>query len=445
MKHKLQSYVKQWASFTPTEIAFILATLFISWGFIHFDVKTVYFAKLGIPLKLPELLGGITFTKQAIYVTELYILFLIVLLLKFPLKAWGSLKETFQQKKKILLPLLSVFICFGMIRALVGAEENPLLMVRNACFIWYLSVPIIIFLLSIRAQVIEFLFWHIHMLAFVYFFSNLAQQLHFPLSTLIDHAPILYWIPFLGMVGAVALALSTRNWWLYFFISLPLSFALAFSYFLGFQRTVLVGIVGTALFFVLYPKTYKLALKRLVIFAALFACSIWIQDNREIRGSSYSSNPLVKSPVDSKGLEIFRKQMWQDAWGLFLEHPFVGIGFQKQVVYRTSQGDSFVPNDKYAFLNEEGAPIAGPHNSYLNALARLGLFALLLPLIHFLAACFLWEGRYWAALTALIGQVLYAFFNVGLESPGRSFFLLLCIGLALKQAYGPKRPTNPLP
>jgi O-antigen ligase len=157
------------------------------------------------------------------------------------------------------------------------------------------------------------------------------------------------------------------------------------------------------------------------------------------------SSPLVKAASNEQGIEIFRTQLWRDAWNLFLDNPWIGIGFQKQVVYRlfVNQGMVSVPNDgKIATYGP--APISGPHNSYLNALARLGILGIGFLGLHIWALFLLWRSRLYFLFYCVFSGVVYSAFNVGLEGPVRSFILLIGLGAAaLVSSHGSNHPPQP--
>ena len=143
-------------------------------------------------------------------------------------------------------------------------------------------------------------------------------------------------------------------------------------------------------------------------------------------------NPIQKGAPNQYGVEKFRGKQWKDAWELFLNEPIFGIGFQKQVVYRVHYyNDVYVQNNSFWF-HDGRPPLSGPHNSYLNALARLGILGIGFLVLHISVGIRLWKHRYYAALSMLFAQSLYAMFNIGLENPAGNFFLLLAVAAALR-------------
>ena len=142
----------------------------------------------------------------------------------------------------------------------------------------------------------------------------------------------------------------------------------------------------------------------------------------------------------------FRAFAWQDAFSLWESSPLLGVGFTISVPQEILPGvkndgshPSFrlTPSGGYT---EKLPPVSGPHNSYLSILARMGLLGFSL----FLLAAFEWAWRsrgIWrasqeswvdVALLAIIAcSAIYAFLNIGFESPHNSVLLWLAAGLAL--------------
>lgn len=129
------------------------------------------------------------------------------------------------------------------------------------------------------------------------------------------------------------------------------------------------------------------------------------------------------------GIESYRWEMWKDAWALFLSSPLTGIGFNRQVVFRLYEGEgTFKPNNMETL---KAPPVSGPHNSYLNALTRMGIAGALFWAMHLCMLISLWRSQEKIAFWLVWGQFFYAFLNVALEGPTRSFSLLLFLGMAL--------------
>ena len=436
MTKKLLPYLQQWKDASWKEKVFFLTSLFMAWGFLHFDISRIRFAKWGIPLSLPEFLGGVTQTKTYLYITEIYILFLFILCFSQPKQSIEKLCDAIRKKNPLFLLILTLF-AITILRAIPDFSLNPLLAIRNASFSWYMIIPILVYLLQLRSNLLEHLSLLIQIIAFFYFSVHLLLDF--------NNRPLeIYWIPFVGIAAPFAVALLSKNLRKSILIFTPISFALAISFWQYFQRTTLIGLFIT-IFFILYYHKEKLPflVKKLALFMLLLILSIGgiLFDTsftnpfaKSVNPFTKSVNPFIKSEIDRSGLEKFRKQMWLDALELYIENPLTGIGFQKQVVYRLYQGGGkYIPNDGMGWENKVSAPISGPHNSYLNAMVRIGCLGIFLFILHLLALQTLWFSKDWAAFFLLFSGILYAGFNIGLEGPTRSFFLLLTLGLALKR------------
>lgn len=435
----------------PLSYIFFFVTLLLSWGFLHFDVKDVWFAKLGLPLPIGGGLGEIKGTPLKLYVTEIYLLFCLLLAL-FNWKHWNPRAYL---DSKYTLALLA-FFAYGVFRLLLDLGNGPVLVIRSSAFVWYLSIPILISLSAIPSLVIESVCLSVLALGGIYFFGSILISI----ATL-KISP--YWIPFLGVYAFVFFALTSSKYKsLSYFLLFLLGVSFGIGYAIGFQRTNMLGIAC------LLPLAYAHAAKSgalpkvmirtavMIGLAAVIGVSLAHYLNRFKADSSFGanqvdnkksaikldhsvtsgySNPLQKSEVSADGLEVFRGQMWKDAAGLFLENPIIGIGFVKQVVYRVYlHSGIFLPNTAEGGKEMFSTPISGPHNSYLNSAARLGIPGIALLILHLWALIILYANGYWGAFFLVYAQIFYAMFNVGLEGPARSFYLLLGLSLAIRSS-----------
>ena len=412
------------------EKTFVFLSLFMAVCFIHFDNSIITFAKMGLPL--PSFLmkgeGQVNYAK--IFVTECYIAMLALLTLGYigTRRAFGKLKNP-------MFLLLSFFVALAMIRMAADLRINPINGLRNASFAWYLAIPVFVYLLPISAATLEAFAILVQIIAFAYFtFFNFSFCFGFETKV--------YWIPYIGCIAPFACGLFIKNRKTAILLFLPISVAFTMALFVGLQRTTLLGMV---IWFFLElawrPKFWRQIVSRMLLFLTLTLLCVGIvrfvnDSNFPFKfGSGFGrlgnpyGNPFVKGEMDKHGLEVFRKQMWIDAWGLFLHKPILGIGFQQQVVYRVYNG-TYYPNGG-DWSDAVKPPIAGPHNSYLNALTRLGILGALLLVLHAWAFWVLYSRQLYASSNLLFSGMLYAFFNVGLEGPVRSFLLLIAIGAAL--------------
>lgn len=422
------------AQTTSFDWIFLLVTLGMVWGFLHFDVRDVWFAKIGIPL------GSSSGTSlgSKLFITEIYFLFIAGLVaLGVKQIPWAR-----AMRNPLLLAILG-FCSVAALRAAPDFLESKMLVVRNLSFVWYLALPLLLYLSPIRTVTIESLLsWTVVLGALYFFGSILLSFFTFHISP--------YWIPFLGVYAFYFVTLSgTKERWTKAFLAL-LGIALGIGAIMGFQRTNLLGLLlltAPAGYFAFQNSRFAIFGKRIALllliavlsFGALLAARHflpkmqWDQDQQ-----TRFSSPFVKSDLNSGGVEVFRGQMWADAFQLFREQPLWGIGFRNQVVYRLwMDPGEFVPNDGVSWAIRNGvkippAPISGPHNSYLNSITRMGIFGAAILLLHLWALWTLFQTGYFFSFFVVYAQILYAFFNVGLEGPSRSFFLLLGLAVALR-------------
>jgi O-antigen ligase len=407
------------------EAVFLAATLGISLGMTIGDTN---FAHSGIPLPSPASAGGIANQAPKLFIFEIYLIVMGALAL-----LGGNLRSRLASlfRRDQLLLIVWVLLIAGLTRAIPDLRENPLLGIRNSAFVWYLSLPLLVLIAPVRAEVAEFCARAVIGVAMLVFTWS-------AIVTVFSGTFVLNWLPSTGIYAPLALALLLPSRRVFIPILALLGLGLGFSYWDKYQRTALVGMCMTVgLLVATLPEFRKRVAARtglLLVFLAVGALAWPVRSNQERK---LGNQPLIKSQSDAHGLESFRKTMWLDALGLYAESPIVGIGFQRPVVYRVLWGgDLHVPNDGNWYAGRQLPPISGPHNSYLNALVRMGVLGLLYLPLHAFAAARLWSSRYWGSFFLLMAQAVYALFNVGLEGPVRSALLLLALGVALKK---PKR------
>lgn len=444
---------RQWEIFrqaTPLELFFALITLVIGTGMIA-DGPT--FAKIGIPISLPQGAGAIPEQKIALFVFEIFILVLgcmtVFSFLKFRRPVFPELSL-----RNLLWFLTAFLLVFGILRMLPDFKDNPVLAIRNTSFVWYLIVPLMITYLPLRPAFLESLMVVFSALLFFFLIGDLIDKIP-------DRNFTIQWYGDSGSsLAAFALAVLYRKRTIYFPVLLVLAVGLAANFQDRTSRTTVAGMLATLIVLSvnllltnrasLWPY-FKRGLLLLLLISGVF---LILKPAPGSSGSVSHESAIaasVQKAIDrgaesSAGLEGFRLKMWGDAWGLFKEFPLLGIGFQRQVVFRIYRGgDEYVANHGTQFLKQ--APVAGPHNSYLNAMVRLGFVGIGFFLLHFAAGYVLWTHGAFAAFFIFMGQAIYAFFNVGLESPARSFFILVILGLVLKlgapKKFGKARYLSP--
>lgn len=430
MKKLAAFFAKIRTEIDPLSALFLALSIPMAVGFIHYSVV---FAKIGIPIQLPSSFGQIANFAPSIFITELYLLALAGISLVYWLLNWPGLGSVAKRAINPLTILVCLLLAIGFIRLIPDLPKNPILVIRNAAFVWYLLLSLAVACYPVRPRVLEWYFLFVACYGFAFFsYSAALGYLHKEIA--------FAWLPYVGLYGPLGFALVTKRWAFALPILLFVSMGLGADYWAKYQRTTLVGMLALApLLFLLFWKLRARMAGRLATFGVLIFLCVQISSSFRFTQSKdfvAEGNPFVKSgAAQSNGVESFRYYMWKDALDLFLENPILGIGFKEQVVYRIFGGaDKYVPNDSKSWGDPSAPPISGPHNSYLNALARIGIAAILLLALHLVSICALWaRGRHWAA-ALIYGQAIYAFFNVGLEGPTRSFFLLLAIGLAIKEA-----------
>jgi len=236
------------------------------------------------------------------------------------------------------------------------------------------------------------------------------------------------------------------------------------------QRTYLLELLGLM---VLVPLALREALRSrfqkilafgaplLILAAGFLAASAWKGSMDIDRGTVDPGQDFMTSfnhhdDVDRDTPGYFqartRRIMWTSAFEQWRSHPLAGIGMSTPVPKYIGQtcltGRS--PTDCDNTLIENGyhkdqgvtkiiPPVTGPHNSWLGALARLGIVGLAL----LLWGCFSWTKRACRLVTlpttpsmdklvilaVPVCGFIYATLNVGFESPYNSFALWFFAGM----------------
>lgn len=446
---------------------YLFIAAFLGFGFL---VGETDFAKLGIPLPLK---GSAAVSVPSLFVFELFLLFsfLIVVILQWRGRISISEIGKFHWLLVVYLALLLPKIFFEI-------SEDPITVIRNSSFVWYIALPILAGLIPISSQEWERFFWRFSIAVLLWLGFSVVH--FFIAKYLFDLDPLnmtrfefygVRWSQFFGVYsGLFFVLLSKRRLWpLVAIFVFGLSFGIEAS--TKFSRTNLLGcIFSIAICF--WVSRYEIKnLKRIllrIVFMIIVASAMhrfilaseWYNrptnliftefgvDSQDKGGLSVAPKSLVKSALVDSGtlgmVEGFRYYMYKDAWELFTQHPWWGIQYKEQVVHRFFVGGQrqFRPNIgihyEPVYLT---TPISGPHNSYLNALARVGIIGIGFLFFHIFCLVVLFKRRLYATFFALTGGVLYAFFNVGLEGPARSFFLLLAMAVTIR-ALGESNEKN---
>ncbi len=424
-----------------SEALLFLPTLFMA---LAFELIGDRFGKQGVPISLPASFGSIPNFQPKLFPMEIFLLFVAFITIahirRWP---WAQLKHP------LVLFTVGILI-LGFARAIPDLKSNPVLVIRNLAFVWYLALPLMIALYPLESVRWESFFRFLYLLTFFYFAMNLAYPFY------LDDARKVWWSIDLGLLLVFAYGMCSDYKWGARLALGSIGIALGLSYFSSIQRTTLVGLlVANLLLFISsfffserFPRPRWRRLVWIVI--GIGACVVFISVLRAVKVRSVSviesgvdaiskANPSRASENNNQGLEKFRYYMWLDAWEEFRSSPVVGIGFLKPVVKRAYAGaGKFLENtgsfEQLSLLQNEikSPPISGPHNSYLNAIARLGIFGVSILILHLTCGLQLLSRCYFACFFVLVWQMLYAFFNVSLEGPIRSFPILVLIGVALR-------------
>lgn len=422
-----------------TEILFFVPTFFMATAF---ELCGEDFGKKGIALQLPAAFGSIPNFKPQLFPMEIYLGWVALLTLS-QIKRWPH-----SQFWNRLTGLVMALLLFGALRALPDLRANPILVIRNCAFVWYLLLPMMIALYPIHSLRWEGFFQALYFVSFLYFLLCF-------LNPFLERNPTrIFWFIDLGLMFALAYGLTSSGKWTARLALGSIGFLFGLSYYSSIQRTTLLGLVLTITLLlaspILYGKFPRPRWRRIVWVGLGIFSSLVIESG--MRAYETGGHPTTidehnaqnrhnNVEKNAQGIEKFRYYLWLDAWNQFRSSPLIGIGFLKPVVGRVYAGNGeFWENSgdyEYASLRQVGKstpPISGPHNSYLNALARLGIFGAAFLLLHLTCVWLFLSRCYFASFFILIWQMVYAFFNVGLEGPIRSFPLLVLMGAGLKLA-----------
>lgn len=417
---------------------------------ILYELYSADFGKQGIPLNPPTSFGQINNFEPKIFPSEMVILLLIICT---AIRA----KELRWPKFDMSSAMIGVLFLIASAHIAVELKENPLLVIRNSAFVWYLIIPILLAMYPISAKNMDRV-WSYFLTAVFW-----VLAIRFGLCILFADYAYFNWCVDVGVFFILAYGLYVASEKKSRFALLTLGAAYGTEFFGKVQRTIFLGLV---LFSILLPvwhfysKRKLPQLRRVVIFILAIPLGMMLffgartireawgeafnygfRDTTNQSGSSnpFISNPFIKSETTHGVVDTFRLYMWVQAWDEFRNAPLTGIGFKKQVVKSVYRGSGHSVDNDGSFEHKGMPPVSGPHNSYLNALARLGIFGFICLLgLHLIAAVQLLKHQYWASLFILLGQMLYATFNVGLEGPIRSFPILLVLGVSFKLAWEEK-------
>lgn len=215
-----------------------------------------------------------------------------------------------------------------------------------------------------------------------------------------------------------------------------------------FHRSIFLGIALALLFIFLAGR---LDVRKSIFFygttALVLLASFLVYYNSQVEMDLFR---VIEQKMSSdEGNISFRFLSWEKVMEKYEEHRFLGYGVGRPVMFVKDNQFYETINLDYFDIRDIGGN-AQPHNSYINILARFGIF--IFPL--FLYA--LWKpvarmvqlvrqqkgpGDHYARFLLLAGFVLlmyvFAFFNVVLEAPHFAFLFWLAVAMML--SYGRDR------
>ena len=123
-----------------SDLLFFVPTLFMA---VAYEVFSEDFGKKGLLLSLPSSFGKIPNFQPRLFPMEIYLLW-IAGITALQVRRWPKIQVWTR-----LTVLTSALFIFGILRALPDFHLNPMLVVRNSAFLWYLSLPLMIALYPI--------------------------------------------------------------------------------------------------------------------------------------------------------------------------------------------------------------------------------------------------------------------------------------------------------
>lgn len=432
MRACFENFLRDFRLLRATELLFFLLSFTMGISYALFDTD---FAKTGVSVPLPSGVGGLPGQEPKIFMMEL---FLIVASVIFLVHAWRYRSfRALAWRDPLWFCVVAVFV-LGIIRISYDLPANPILVARNSCFVWYLFLPLAAFHSGISVATFRCIGLAIIMSIAAFFLAGV----------LIDFAwfgrtTVRWLLPGGGIIGLILIFLYSPSWKLFWALLPIMSLAFGSLLYTPVNRTTLLAqLAAIALVFIIASHRRKRAqrlLVRFIIVLLISTCASFLWGARLKQLHPVPRWPFPEKPISieqqvfhseaTDGVEFYRWEMWKDAWLLFRNSPWLGVGFERQVVFRLYEGfGKFVNND---VAQMKGPPVSGPHNSYLNALARMGIFGSIFLAIHALMLATLFQAKEKVVFWLVWAQVFYAFFNVALEGPTRSFCLLLFLGMAL--------------
>lgn len=186
-------------------------------------------------------------------------------------------------------------------------------------------------------------------------------------------------------------------------------------------RLILIGFLTFILGFVPYTKVY-------------YPDFSFFGDFSSLTDSFRKGDDRSADPNAPKFQFRSRIYMWENAWGIWKQNPVIGNGFNLEIPSELREN---FPNIVGAVVTGE-PPVSGPHNSYLQILARMGIIGAVLFIIPFVAwfgilTTWIWKKRETSLSDLLlfwicVNSALYATVHVGFESPHHAFIIWFLFG-----------------
>lgn len=377
---------------------------------------------------------------EPLYITEITIFALSVLYLRKLVKI-----------KKLLLPYY-LLVCIGLIFALLYFPANKINALRDSLILVYaIWVPIIYYIFNDKKKYTLFfellkLFIVIKVVNYLYLVALILLGIWYP-SFEGFRFGVGYAIPSLIVV---MLVLPLKEFDVKYKL---LSLVMILAIFTLFHRSLFLGILLVfAVYFVLgswkMQKTLlrygTLGLIGLIGFVAIYVSII----DFDIWGYLADKTSLQEGNIS------YRFISWGKVLEKFQDNYLLGYGVGKPLFFVLNNVFYDTINVSYFQIRDLGGN-AQPHNSYLNILARFGIFV---------APIFLWSlfkpltrikttriirnfslpiyNRFLLLLGFMLIMFVFAFFNVVLESPHFSFPFWLSVAMVLgykKQALNYKK------
>lgn len=379
-------------------------------------------------LDLNEL--GLSFGVRRLHFFELNLLALAALSAFWP-KRWADLARS---RDVLVWGVIGGFVLLAA-HFLLGFRGNFYLFLRNSFFLWAFAFSLIMAVIpALNVRVLE------RVLVFCSYLFCAVGAVSLAQCVIHGVAPAWQGVPLLFVALCFSIQGRTGPLWMRLAVLAILAVAAGYSFHFKFPRLLIVLFT-----LALVVSAYRwgrggwrpLAL-RLLVSVLAFGLGWSIAPRGEATSAvAVFSQSMDKSEAGRFGVDAFRWYLWQDAWEKFAEKPLAGIGMEEQVVSRLYVGKGLFKPNTGGWETPVSPPVSGPHNSYLNAIARLGIWGVILPLLFLATMWRLFSRGYPALGYAFLAQAVYALLNVGLEGPVHIIFLVIGVGCAIRIQWDP--------